>query len=243
MDEKEEEVEEEIERCEVGIESLDNLLRGGIPRGNVVLLAGSSGTGKTALGQEFLFRGAKMGEKGTYISLTEPISKIIRNLKRFSYYDKNLVGTDVKIIDLGVESKIVAGRNPTSQEILRVIRKEVEKMGAKRVVIDSITAICQYIEDHSEMRKFIFRLSDSLAVMDCTALLISEIPPQQLKYSMFGVEEFISDGIILLGEYEHQNSLERTLQVVKMRGIEHSRAKRSMLITKDGIVLMPMISE
>ena len=76
--------------------------------------------------------------------------------------------------------------------------------------------------------------------LECTTLLVSEIPPQTFKYSIFGVEEFIADGVILLTEFERKGDLIRALQVIKMRGINHSRNKHVMEILDDGITLIPL---
>lgn len=78
--------------CKTGIKTLDAALTGGIPKGYIVLLAGSSGTGKTILSQEFLMRGAKLyGEPGIYISLSESPKKMIANMEHFTYYDPELI--------------------------------------------------------------------------------------------------------------------------------------------------------
>jgi circadian clock protein KaiC len=79
-----------------------------------------------------------------------------------------------------------------------------------------------------------------LMYLDCTSILISEIPPLTFKYSMFGVEEFIADGVIMLSEFERKGELLRALQVIKMRGINHSRNKHVMEILREGITLVPM---
>ena len=80
-----------LERCTTGIEGLDSILEGGIPRGNMVLVAGSVGTGKTTLCLEFLVRGAERGERSLFLSVTEASRKLIQNLSTFEFFHTDLV--------------------------------------------------------------------------------------------------------------------------------------------------------
>lgn len=228
--------------CVTGIKELDDILGGGIPQGHCVLLCGSSGTGKTILTQELLFRGAKeLDETGIYISLAEPKFKMMKNLKNFEFYDPEAITSyKVRVINMEIaawmsDMELQDVRNP-----LAMIVDSVRETDAKRVVIDSITAIADNLHEERKIRDFIFKLGSELATLDCTSILISEIPPRKLTYSVFGVEEFIADGIIMLDEFERRGDLVRTLQVIKMRGIAHSRAKHAMEITTGGIRLVPM---
>jgi len=236
---------DENDVCKTGINELDKILGGGIPHGSAVLLAGSSGSGKTILGSEFLFRGMnKNKEKGVYICLTEPKSRMIKNLRNFSFYDQKVVDNgDVYFLDMEVAEKLreMLLLNPSTR--VRTIVDVVKDRGAKRVVIDSVTAICNSLDDKAEIRDFIFRLGMELSPLNCTSLLISEIPPREYVFSVFGVEEFISDGIIHLSDFERKGNIIRTLQIVKMRGIEHSMNKQVMQITKDGVKLMPLLDK
>jgi len=224
-----------------GVVGLDEILEGGIPIGHAVLLAGSSGTGKTILTQQFLFEGAKNGEHGVYISLSEPRDKIIKNLEDFKFFDKKLVekGT-VKIIDLSTDARIKGLDVADTAALIKLFRELVEESKAKRVVLDSITALGEAIGDEYKIREFIFELGTQLSYLDATIIFISEIPPQQFVYSVFGVEEFIADGVILLTEFERKGDLIRALQVIKMRGVDHSRNKYVLKITSSGVNLIPL---
>lgn len=109
------------------------------------------------------------------------------------------------------------------------------------MVVDSITAVCQAIGEESKIREFLYDLESNLRVLGCTTILISEIPPRKFIYGTYNVEEFISDGIMLLMEYERSGELIRTLQVIKMRGMNHSRTKHAMTINPKGVRLAPLI--
>lgn len=231
-----------VEKVKTGIQELDNILDGGIPRGHSVLLAGSCGTGKTILSQQFLFTGAReFDETGIYVSLSESRDKMIRNLESFGFYDQKLVESDkIKIVDITQDARLMNLEPLTVNGIMNMISSMIRDSGAKRVVLDSLTAICNSLESEKNIRDFLFELGLQLEYLECTTLFVSEIPPMKFQYSVFGVEEFIADGVILLTELEQKGDLIRTLQVVKMRGVNHSRARHIVEITGDGIVLKPM---
>ena len=240
----------EMKMCLTGIKELDDLLNGGFPEGACVLLAGSSGTGKTILSLEYLFRGAKeFHENGVYVTLTEPLFKVLKNLESLTFYDNEAVMSGaISIMDLrelsdkmGLKSGATMIRDP--DVVLEVLENTVRGTKAKRLVLDSVTAICYHLKEPDKIRNFIFKLGTALAGMGCTAILTSEVPPNERVFSRFGVEEFISDGIILLDQFERKGSLLRTLQVVKMRGKDHKRTKQLLTITPQGIRLTPLIEE
>ncbi|VVB55369.1 Circadian clock protein kinase KaiC [uncultured archaeon] len=230
------------DRIKTGIKTLDEILDGGIPKGHVILVAGSCGTGKTTLVQQILFDGAKNNnEVGIYISMSEEREKLIRNLEGFTFFDKKLIDTgQIRIIDISQDARLMGINMQNVQGLLNLIRSVVEENNAKRVVIDSITALCEALKEPEKIRDFIFELGMQLAYSGCTTFLISEIPPQTFVYSVFGIEEFISDGVLLLTEFERKGELLRALQVIKMRGVKHSRNKYVLKILEDGINLVPM---
>ena len=237
-----------IERCGTGIEELDIQLNGGIPIGNTVLVVGSSGSGKTILCMQYLNNGAREGERGVFFTITEPLFKLTKNLATFKFYDKKLVESGmVNLIDLRIISERLGldAEKYTVEDasaLLDILKDIAEELDAKRLVIDSITALCYRLQTREMIRDFIFKLGTSLAAMKCTTLLTSEVPPQTFKYSQYEIEEFISDGIFFLGDEDREGDLIRTLQIVKMRGTAHSRIKSAMNISADrGIEVMPFL--
>ncbi len=229
------------EQVKTGVEGLDEILAGGIPKGHNVLLAGSCGTGKTILGEQFLFDGARKKEVGIYIALAEPREKIVKNMEDFKFYDQKLVDSGmVKIIDVSQDVRLRGLDMQNVSGVINLIRSIVQDNNAKRVVLDSITSLGEALGEEKKIRDFIFELGMQLAYMGSTMIMISEIPPQTFVYSVFGVEEFIADGVILITEFERKGELVRTLQVIKMRGVNHSRNKYVLKITEDGVNLIPM---
>jgi len=233
---------EQLPRCPTGIAKLDELLHGGFPVGHIILLAGASGTGKTVLSTEFLFRGAdQYNERGLYLSLIESEQRMRRNVSGFTFYKDELVDSGkVQIKEIEHDAWLMGVQPQTVHDVLMRVKSTIEESKAQRVVIDSITAIGNNLKDESKVRELVFRLGYEITKLGCTMILISEIPPQSIQYSVFGVEEFVADGIILLSEFERNGELIRTLQIIKMRGVEHSRDRQIMEITSNGINLLPM---
>lgn len=229
------------EKLKTGIKTLDEILEGGIPRGHSIILAGSCGTGKTILGQQFLFAGAKEGEIGLYLTLSEPREKMIRNMEDFAFFDEKAVEAGkVKIVDIASDATLQGIGLQSSEGMMSVIRRVIQDSQAKRVVIDSITALASNFANEAKIRDFIYELGFELMYLECTTILISEIPPQVFKYSVYGIEEFIADGVMLMTDFERKGELLRAFQVIKMRGVKHSRNKYVLEILKDGINLVPL---
>ena len=236
------------ELCTTCIEDLDVMLGGGVPVGSTVLVTGSSGSGKTTLCMQFLINGAKKDERGVFFTITEPLFKLTKNMEGFKFYDKKLIESglvnliDLRIISerLGLDTEKYSVEDASA--LLDILRDIADELNVKRLIIDSITALCYRLQTPEMIRDFIFKLGSSLAAMNCTTFLTSEVPPQQFKYSQYGIEEFISDGIIFLGDAEREGDLIRTFQVVKMRGSAHSRTKYMMNISsKNGVELTPLL--
>ena len=197
---------------------------------------------------QYLINGAKNGDRGVFFTITEPLFKLTKNMEGFSFYDKKLIESgmvnliDLRIISerLGLDTEKYSVEDASA--LLDILRDIADELNVKRLVIDSITALCYRLQTKEMIRDFIFKLGSSLAAMDCTTILTSEVPPQTFQYSQYGIEEFIADGIIFLNDIDRQGDLIRTLQVIKMRGTPHSRTKFAMSISsKNGVELTPLL--
>jgi circadian clock protein KaiC len=233
------------ERCATGIQGLDDILGGGIPRGNMILVSGTVGTGKTTLCLEFLVRGAENGERCLFLSVTEASNKLIQNLATFEFFRPELVASgqlvfvDVPVIydKLGLDREELTAED--TDLLVLTIEGLVKELGAKRVVLDSLTSVCYRLRREERIRDFMLKLSQALSDLDCTTLLVSEVGQAPGRLSLYGVEEAIVDGVILLGNTRRQGDIIRVLQIVKMRGTAHSRAQYVVELTPIGVLMAP----
>lgn len=234
-------------RCATGIDLLDSEMNGGFPVGNTVLVSGSSGVGKTTLCMQFLTYGVENGEKAVYFTATETVSKLKKFQGVFDHFKEDYIKSgDLIIADLwNISNRL--GLSPEGYDseeaniMFEVIRDIVKEVKAKRLVIDSITSLCYRLSSREMIRDFLFKLGSSLCVLDCTTFLTSEVPPLVFQFSQYEIEEFISDGIIFLGDLRRKGDLLRTLQVVKMRGTPHGRSKFVLSISSEnGIDIAPI---
>ncbi len=237
------------DRCITGVHGLDEILRGGIPYGSTVLASGTCGSGKTTLGMEFLVRGADSGEACAHFTATEPSVKLLENIRQFQFFDVKMVDSGlINVFDMDVLYSWL-GLEKSSfdlddvHSLIKAIVDIVNTIGVTRLVIDSVTTLCYKIKSEQLIRDFLFTLGKKLATLGCTTILIAEITSatENAHWSSFGVEEAIADGIIVLGDVERMGHLLRFLQVVKMRGTPHSRAKHAIELTPLGVMLTPML--
>jgi circadian clock protein KaiC len=224
-----------IEKIQTGIIELDNILGGGIPRGSITLITGGPGSGKTTLSTQFMLNGAtKYSEKGLFITFNES-SKTLKQYMLSLGWDLDQLERDgmIKILDFVTMSKVGL------QTVIDTILEEARTFGAKRMVIDSITALTLAFSEKLEVRTTISLIQKLLRKIDCTTILISEKPWGE-KGLGSGIEEFVADGVILLETLPVKGELRRRMMVVKMRGTNHDMKFYQYTIAKqEGIVITP----
>lgn len=218
-------------RVKTGIAGLDELISGGIPEGSLTLLTGTCGTGKTLISSQFIYFGMLNGENAVYVSFEEAPENIKANAKLFGW---NFDGLDKKGKVLFVKYDPYH-----AEDIVEMLENAIRKVKAKRVVIDSISALGLYVRDIPEIRKIIFGLSSMLHRLGCTTLMISEVPAEQKNLSRFGVEEFVADGVIVLYYTRANSQYSRRITIWKMRSSDHSQKLHPYKITRKGIVVYP----
>ncbi|MEM1586224.1 MAG: ATPase domain-containing protein [Candidatus Bathyarchaeia archaeon] len=219
-----------------GIEKLDEILRGGFPRGSTILVAGGPGTGKTIFAAQFIYFGAiKYGEKGVFVTFEESADFFKDNMLTLGWDFESLQKKQlVSILDF-----ISAKGAENIEIIIEEIIKTVKALEPERLVIDSITALTTSLGSTAEIRIMISILQKALRRLGCTTLLTTEIPWGGNTLGT-GVEEFLSDGIIVLEMRPRGNLLRRRLIVLKMRGTELNLRYYYYTISKNiGIEILP----
>jgi len=221
-----------MERVKTGIKGLDEMLNGGIPKRHHVLVAGGPGTGKTTFGMQYLYEGAKNGEKGVYITLEEKPEKILENIKANMDWDVQKY-IDKKDIVIALVLKY------DFKSFNDMLQSFIVNQNVKRVVVDSITLMELFFEKELEFRRNIYNLLDFLSNLDCTVVLTGEKPYVGQKEMKRGLEEFVVDGVFILYNFERENRRLRGLEILKMRGTKHRQNIVPLSITNKGIVVYP----
>jgi circadian clock protein KaiC len=218
------------ELIKTGIAGLDDILSGGIPRGNVILLEGAIGCGKTTLGVEFVYRGAsRFDEPGVIVLFEASPDKIIRDAQGFGWDLRELERTD--------RLRIVF----TSREVLRqelqqadsVLLEEAAKIGARRIFIDGVARLAGGNgNDTSEARSTFHVFTEGLHRENLTAALALEASAYDPGHSHNGVlpEESIADTVIRLRMEESQRAVSRSVEIVKSRGHDYQMGRHTFRI-------------
>lgn len=228
----------------VGIDGVDKMLNGGIPEFNQVVLAGGPGAGKTLFGFEFLYKGAKNGEVGLFFSLEEHPDMVIENAKEaFSDYtdidelisNKKLIIYDTADIRAYIKDS-KDGPRYSFGKLMSDIDTAITATGATRLVFDSLSVIKLLISDSLDYRNISMDLITAFRNMGITALFTVEIEAAEKNRLFFQPEFFIYDGIITMYSGSNEGSNRTlTLEIIKMRGANHSRSTVPYEITPSGI--------
>ncbi len=226
----------EIKRAPTGISGFDELVEGGLPQGRTILLTGAAGSGKTTFGMQFLYNGAtRYGENGVYVTLQEELADIIQDMGRYGWDIQDLVNqSKLRFVQPPVPFEI-SGQEINIDTMLDLIHKKVMEIGASRIVFDSLAQLGLPYTDVISLRRDIMRLNSLLRELGCTNILLTEMMEESRKYSLYGVEEFITQGVIVL----HSTPAYRALQITKLRGTRHDTSLNRMRITDKGIVVIP----
>lgn len=218
------------ERVLTGISGIDELIGGGLIPNSLTLLTGTTGTGKTIASSQFIYSGVKdHDEPGAYISFEEPVENIKENCLNFGWDFDSLEKKD-KVVFVRYDPFHV-------EDIYELIETNIKKIDAKRVVIDSISALGLYVRDIPDIRRMVFNISLLLRKLGCTSFLISETLPAQASLSRFGVEEFVTDNVIVLYYTRTGSQFSRSLAIWKMRGSDHSNKVHPYMISTKGITV------
>ncbi len=222
-----------MNRLKTGVPGLDELIEGGFPEGSSILLSGAAGTGKSIFCLQFLYYGAKeLREPGVYITLEEGPHNLWWNMQRFKW-DLLPLERDNLLKIFKFEPGEDMQTNAADQ-IKRIVEKARE-IGAKRMVIDSISAFSYWFSDQSKVRYVLYSLIEELRKLNCTTILTCEVKGGKNDSSQYGVEEFLADGLLLLYFFPPN----RLLFVRKMRGTNHSKGVHPIEIDDRGISVNP----
>jgi circadian clock protein KaiC len=232
-----------VEKVRTMIEGFDDVSHGGLPNGRTTLVSGTSGTGKTLFSLEFLYNGISyFDEAGVFVTFEESPSDIIKNAWSFGW---DLQG----LIDEGKLFILDASPDPEGQDVIgnfdlsaliERLQYAIRKYKARRVSIDSITAIFQQYEAVGVVRREIFRLVARLKQLNVITIITTERGQEYGPVASFGVEEFVSDNVVIVRNVLEGERRRRTLEILKLRGTTHMKGEYPFTITNEGINIFPL---
>lgn len=226
----------EKERCVTGIEGLDAITGGGLPRGGLILVVGECGSGKSALLAEFLMRGAAVGERSLLLSTTLRPDKAIASLPELDFFDDAMIKDGrLLVMDLEQLAEIIPeGEGKPAEKIMNAIDGMVQKTGTTRLCIDSFLPLQRELPE-ADQRRLLKALSGMAMDRGCTTVLAYDGKESE------GYASVVADGVIMLHTVERRGDMLRTLQVVKMAGTYHSRSRYVFELTPIGTLMTPML--
>ncbi len=232
-----------LDRAPTGISGLDQITGGGLPRGRVTLIAGSAGAGKTLLGLQFLVAGARdYGEPGVLLTFEESAAKVADNVRSLGF-DLDELQRDglLAVLSFQVEpTEIVAAGEFDFEPLFVILDDAIRRVGAKRVVLDTIEVLFGAFGADSIVRAELSRLARWLEERGVTAIVTGERGDGTI--TRHGIEEYVSDCVIVLDHRVREEISTRRLRVVKYRGSAHGTNEYPFFISARGFVVLPITS-
>lgn len=226
-----------------GIRGLDDVTFGGLPHGRPSLLCGAAGCGKTLFAMTFLVNGiTRFGENGVFVSFEERSEDLAENVASLGFDVDQMVSDGQLLIDyVRVEPAEIEVSGEYDLEALFVrLGYAIDRIGAKRVVLDTLEALFSGLTDQGILRAELRRLFGWLKDKGVTAIITAERGEGQL--TRYGIEEYVSDCVILLDNRVLDQVTTRRLRVVKYRGSAHGTNEYPFLIDDRGISVLPITS-
>ena len=232
-----------LPKAPTGIQGLDELTRGGLPRGRPTLVCGSAGCGKTVLGIEFLVRGAtQFDEPGVLMAFEETAEELTENVRSLGFDLDELVRQKKLALDyVRIERSEIEETGEYDLEGLFVrLGHAIDSIGAKRVVLDTIEALFAGLSNTAILRAELRRLFRWLKKKGVTAIITGERGDGTL--TRHGLEEYVSDCVIVLDHRITEQISTRRLRIVKYRGSRHGTDECPFLIDDNGLSVLPITS-
>jgi circadian clock protein KaiC len=233
----------QLHKCLTGIKGFDEITEGGLPKNRTTLFSGSTGTGKTLLGIDFLINGAiNYNERGVFMSFEETEDELYKDVASLNMNLQGLVSQKKILLEyVLLERRDIQEKGEFNLEGLFVrLEHAIDSIGAKRVVLDSIESLFAGVTDAGILRLEIKRLFRWLKEKQVTAIITGELG--QGSFTRHGLEEYISDCIILLDNRVREQISTRRIRVIKYRGSNHGTNEYPFVIDKGGLSVIPITS-
>jgi len=233
----------QLPKSPTGIQGLDEITGGGLPKGRPTLVCGGAGCGKTLLAMEFLVRGAtQFNEPGVFMSFEETAKDLTQNVASLGFDLKDLVARKKLVLDyVHIEPSEIEESGEYDLEGLFIrLGNAIDSIGARRVVLDTIESLFSGLPNPNILRAELRRLFRWLKEKGVTAVITGERGEKALTRQ--GLEEYVSDCVIVLDNRIEDHVCSRRLRVVKYRGSTHGTNEYPFLINEDGISVLPVTS-
>ncbi len=230
----------EIRKCPTGIKGFDQITAGGLPRNRITLITGSAGSGKTIFGIDFLINGVlKYEEPGVCLSFEETEAELYNDVASLNMDLQGLVSNGKIVLQhVVLERRDIQESDFNLEGLFIRLEHAIDSIGAKRVVLDSIESLFSGLTDAGILRLEIKRLFRWLKTKNVTAIVTGE--PGQRSYTRHGLEEYISDCIILLDNRVNEQMAIRRVRLIKYRGSNHGANEYPFVIDDDGLSVIPI---
>jgi circadian clock protein KaiC len=232
-----------LPKARTGIQGLDEITGGGLPQGRPTLVCGSAGCGKTLLAMEFLVRGAtQFDEPGVFMAFEETAKDLTQNVASLGFDLNDLIARKKMVLDfVYIERSEIEETGEYDLEGLFIrLGLAIDSIGAKRVVLDTIESLFAGLPNPLILRAELRRLFRWLKDKGVTAIITGERGDETLTRQ--GLEEYVSDCVIVLDHRVSDQASSRRLRVVKYRGSTHGTNEYPFLIDEDGISVLPVTS-
>ena len=231
-----------LHKCLTGIKGFDEVTEGGLPKNRTTLISGGAGSGKTLFGIDFLINGViNYKEHGVFMSFEETADELYKDVASLNLDLKALVSQNKIVIEhVVLDRKDVQEKDFNLEGLMIRLEHAIDSVSAKRVVLDSIESLFAGITDNGILRLEIKRLFGWLKEKQVTAIVTGE--PRQDSYTHHGMEQYISDCIILLDNRVSEEVSVRRIRVIKYRGSNHGTNEYPFVIDNDGLSVIPITS-
>ena len=228
------------QRVNTGIPGLDEMLNGGFFNGTTNVVSGESGTGKTIMGSQFLYEGAKNGEKTMCIITSEESKSIVKELKTSFGWDfdalvENGLLTFVDITDpsLRLQKSVEIAPSELIKSFKKLVESKIEEIKPTRIFIDSIEALFLAIESNYKLRTLIDDVFGVFRKHNVTSVITVGV-----MYQLDTMVEYGADSVVKLGRVITGNNLQRSVYIMKMRGSATSNEVRVLSISDNGMAVL-----
>jgi circadian clock protein KaiC len=232
-----------LEKAQTGINGLDDITYGGLPKGRPTLICGSAGSGKTLMAMEFLVKGAKMyNEPGVFLAFEETEEELSKNFASLGFDLDDLVAKNKLAVDyVYIERTEIEETGEYDLEGLFIrLGSAIDSIGAKRVVLDTLEVLFSGFQNEAILRSELRRLFRWLKNKGVTAIVTGERGDASL--TRYGLEEYVADCVILLDNRMEEQIATRRLRIIKYRGSKHGTNEYPFLVEEDGISVLPITS-